>query len=800
MLFVATYRRDTETTNCLIDGLHRQGVAVKNIQLPNLDEDTTVSMVSSMLSTRPQLCESVSRFVFHHSNGNPLYIVELLRFMHETGLAVLDQTSGRWTSVQPSVDSVLRNFDCLHEVVTQRLMLETKGVQELLKVAACLGSALNEKLLSLALSAPVSHYVSIAADRGLLVYNETSRNYCFANSMVHDASYALIPVDELQAVHLAIGRKIWRRLDEADLQQHFLLILSQFNKGKQLVTNENEKYALSTLHLQIAEMVARKSNFPLASELLDGAISLLCENHWRNRYDLSLSLFNTAAEVEYTRGNFDKVKIYIEEILRNARSLDDKLQAQTTQIYTLIANDKLEQGLDAGLKALAQLGEVFHSRPSNARIRFELMKTTRLLRGESDEKIMRLPTMQDSRKGAAMQLMNMVFSCAFAAKPMLCPLLCLRMVNLTLVDGLCAVSSFAFATYGMLLCSYNFDFAGGYRYGQLALKLLDRFGAKEWLPRVYAGVYGFIHGWNRPMELAMKPLWHAIQVGLETGDIEFAGLNAHICITIMFERGKPLNELNDRMMNFTGELRMLKQESMVNMNKPLRYMIEALIGNDNECTVSASAGNPIRGGHFESDHVYAGCWIHFQRCIVTYIFGDFETAVIEGSKAKSCVASPYQTVDLACMLLFDGLASLGLCQQPGRHRRHLITTAKRHISVIEKISCGAPEYCLGKVFLLRAELSVTTRKFDKAHSEYISAIALSSKGGLLMEEAIANERAGRCMQILGDSRSTAFLNEALELYEKWGAKAKACRLRTEILDASSKRCTPASAARPQSLH
>jgi hypothetical protein len=359
------------------------------------------------------------------------------------------------------------------------------------------------------------------------------------------------------------------------------------------------------------------------------------------------------------------------------------------------------------------------------------------------------------------------------------------MVELTFVDGLCAVSSFAFASYGMLLCSYNFDFAGGYRYGQLALKLLDRFGAKEWLPRVYACVYGVIHGWNRPMEFAMKPLWHAIQVGLETGDNEFAGLNAHICTTIMFERGKPLNELNDRIIKVSGELRMLKQQFMVNINKPLSYMIEALIGNDNECTVSASTGNPVCWGHFDSEHTYHGSWIHFQRCIVAYIFGDFETAVIEGSKAKISKAFPYQTVDLACMILFDGLASLGLCQQPGCHRRHFIATAKRHIRVIEKISYGSPEYCLGKVFLLKAELSMTTRNFDKAHSEYISAIALSSKGGLLMEEAIANERAGRCMQMLGDSRSFGFFNEALELYERWGAKAKARRLRAEIFDARS---------------
>jgi len=45
--------------------------------------------------------------------------------------------------------------------------------------------------------------------------------------------------------------------------------------------------------------------------------------------------------------------------------------------------------------------------------------------------------------------------------------------------GLCGMSAFSFAAYGgFLVSSVNQDFEGGYRYGNIALKVLDRLSSK----------------------------------------------------------------------------------------------------------------------------------------------------------------------------------------------------------------------------------------------------------------------------------------------------------------------------------
>ena len=276
------------------------------------------------------------------------------------------------------------------------------------------------------------------------------------------------------------------------------------------------------------------------------------------------------------------------------------------------------------------------------------------------------------------------------------------------------------------------------------------------------------------MESSLKHLSMAVQVALETGDMQFAGLIAHAYCFIMFDTGKPLDELKTKMLMISTKMRRLKQAFAVNMSLPLMDMIQAFM--------DESEGDDGRNQvcHFESDHVYPESWIHQQRCIVNYVFGNFETSLAEGDKAGKSGYHPYESVDIGIGILFHGLACLAVCRSPLHNRRKLIAKAKRYIILLEKISRGAPEYCLGKVFLLKAELSVVHEKFDDARSHYISAIAISSKGGLLLEEAIANERAGRLMYALEDNRAAIFFNEAISVFQKWGAKAKSKRLRDEL--------------------
>ena len=69
-----------------------------------------------------------------------------------------------------------------------------------------------------------------------------------------------------------------------------------------------------------------------------------------------------------------------------------------------------------------------------------------------------------------------------------------------------------------------------------------------------------------------------------------------------------------------------------------------------------------------------------------------------------------------------------------------------------------------------------------ALSKYRVAILDLRDAGLLMGEAMANERLGKYHLDYNDnvSLATSFLAEAIRLYEKWGAVAKVSHLRSEL--------------------
>lgn len=170
--------------------------------------------------------------------------------------------------------------------------------------------------------------------------------------------------------------------------------------------------------------------------------------------------------------------------------------------------------------------------------------------------ILNLPMMREPPKLAAMQFLSLILTAAFVAEPLLAPILVFRMVRLSIRHGLCRVSAYAFGRYvsqfsgsliyivglrklkqrllsrfelhflrsygAWLVSAVNSDIDGGYRMGSLALNLLNRLDAKDFIARVYLSVYGYINIWKEPAQAGLAKLLEAYEVGAVSGDIEFA--------------------------------------------------------------------------------------------------------------------------------------------------------------------------------------------------------------------------------------------------------------------------------------
>ena len=367
------------------------------------------------------------------------------------------------------------------------------------------------------MSAPVITHMRMSVSSGLIVPIDVG-TYRFATNGVREAAYSLIPHEERDTFHLAVGRQLWRGFSEEDLKKHQSVVLGQMKLGAKSTTNKKERNATAALCLTAAQRAFEWSMFPAAAESLDFGLSLLGDRSWRDEYDLTLALHSTAAEVGYTLGDFSKAEERVEAILSNARVFDDTFEAYSVKI-NILATTKVQEAIDVGLEVLKKIGEPMPSSPRSGYVKREYIRSRRLMKSKNPEMLLRLPIMTDHHKAATVQIINLLALPAIFGRPCLLPVLAMRAARITVEHGLCNLSSVAFGLYGMTLAACG-EAEEATRYGELALQLLERFDAKQWLPRVHVCVYGCIFSWTKDLRTCIGPLGRGFDVGIETGDVE----------------------------------------------------------------------------------------------------------------------------------------------------------------------------------------------------------------------------------------------------------------------------------------
>lgn len=454
----------------LVANLRSKHIRASSFSLEPLDKVAICEMLGDKLSIAQDQAEVLSKIVFSLTGGNMLFTREVLRKLQEDELVWFDDKRMEWKFDSHLIRSTVEVKD-VHDLLKKRLLDISASARETLMAASCLGSVVDESLLSKAFSFSVSSCLQEAAVKGLLVLDQCTGSFCFAHDAAQQAAYSLIPEAEREAFHDRLGRKLWRKLDEKELDEHIFVVLDQLMvQGN---TREGETVTVASYCLRAGEKAFRMSMFLKASAYLDYGIAQLGNRGWRDNYALSLKLHEAAAEVSCCIAQYDKVELLVKMIYAESRSFEDSLTARATFIHSLGILGRPVDALESALGTLRKMNESLPSYPSGFQVVKTLWKTKIMLRKRSDGSLLRLPLMTDRQKLATMQILSAVLLHALYVRPSLLPLLACRMVALTLDSGLCAASSVGFAYYGMVLCRYVFHFLLGAFFGEPCVSLLE---------------------------------------------------------------------------------------------------------------------------------------------------------------------------------------------------------------------------------------------------------------------------------------------------------------------------------------
>lgn len=309
---------------------------------------------------------------------------------------------------------------------------------------------------------------------------------------MQQAAYFLIPDNRKQLTHLKIGQLLLDNTSEAERDEKIFEIVNQLNYGVELISEPAQRDNLAQLNLIAGRKAKASTVYAAARGYLTLGMTFLAANAWESDYELTRSLYVEAAEVAYLGGDFSEQEKLADVVLEKATTLLDKVKIYEVNIQAYTSQNKLLDAIETALTALEMLGVTLPKQPNSSDIQQELEETALNLANQKIENLIDMPEMTDPYALAAMSILSSVISPAYFAIPALFPIMACKQINLSLKYGNTSLSAHSYVNYAIFICGVLQDIDRGYRLGELALKIIDKFGAKELKAKVFMAFFNLV--------------------------------------------------------------------------------------------------------------------------------------------------------------------------------------------------------------------------------------------------------------------------------------------------------------------
>lgn len=182
-------------------------------------------------------------------------------------------------------------------------------------------------------------------------------------------------------------------------------------------------------------------------------IKLLNADNWGRQYSLSLNLYEMSAKLSFMSGDIGTMSTSIDTILSHATSFNDSLNASAMLVKLLSSRSQYKEAIINCLGILSHLGEDFPPSADKTVVLNELSTIYPLLTNISKEQFTALEPMTDVTKLHAMKFLSMLCRASLVSAPIFMPLVCVRMINLTMKHGFCDDSIIGLVMTGSSLVS-----------------------------------------------------------------------------------------------------------------------------------------------------------------------------------------------------------------------------------------------------------------------------------------------------------------------------------------------------------
>jgi len=318
--------------------------------------------------------------------------------------------------------------DDVVETVKGKIRELSADAQNLLLVMAYIPNSLGVSLLKVLVNHgessfdehTISNLLKEMSDECMLIFSTESKSYIFAHDRIRQASRELAEEKEQDEMLLHISQVMLKFADEGPGMEWCLYVAVDLRNS--LPSKNTNSTDLIKLNMRCASVAKSKGSVWKENELLKKALDCLDSSGetWRD-YGISLKLYNAVIVSDFNlgmydlllnpyldsavsriplflipQGSYDPAQAAIDRVLKNGKSLDDKLQAYLHQMLCK-ANQasNYQKGAEEGCKLLNLYGFAIPSTISKLYLVKEEIKLKLALKNRPYSCLVKLPLKED---------------------------------------------------------------------------------------------------------------------------------------------------------------------------------------------------------------------------------------------------------------------------------------------------------------------------------------------------------------------------------------------------------------------
>ena len=535
--------------------------SLSRIELGPLSSEDVEDLLAAVSGKGVELGDVAAEF-HHRTGGNPLQVRQLLYRAQREGALTPADAGGRavWDlRVLTSIEVTASAAEFLGRCLGQLRPIDRAVLSSL----ACIGgefdladataaAAQPPDVVAQALWSGLEFRLLEALDGGgRRITNAISRDarYRFSHDRVAEAARDDLSDDAQRETHLRIGRALVEKGD-----QRLFEAARHVGIGGQDLADADERVRFVEVLRRAARKAKAQASFPLALEYCQDGLGLLGEQRWTAHFPLTRELQLDAADAALHVGDVDALHALLDEAEEVLHEPADRARLAYLRLKGRVAQNRLQEAMDTGLRALDEVGEPLSPDPGKPQLAIALVRMKLTMRQWTTERLLQLPHCEDWRIIEIQRILAELRSLSYIIRPNLFPLIVRKQLDLTLDYGHTPSSPLVLASYGLLLVITG-DLPGSQRFGEVCLLLTERAEFQQARPETLFIYLNFIRHWCHPLRDGLGQLRGAVAEALDQGDQEYAGFLAAVLLSQSFWVGRPLAEIDTLAQSLIPQIR-----------------------------------------------------------------------------------------------------------------------------------------------------------------------------------------------------------------------------------------------------